>query len=229
MFNLATICNLYGYDEVFKDIEINEKLDKDTLINTILDSCAMYEPIYPELEILNMKIKVFFKKHKIEFDKLVYLYNLQYNNDYNPIWNKDGKKTHTETSKRIKDNTLDNTTSKNTTMNNLIKDSNEETHQVSAFDSNTFSNDRNSTSTDTRDETGKEDYNGNENTIGNEQENIELKIEDFEQGNIGVTTTASMINEEISLQKNFNAYEIIATMFYDELMLHVAYTNQLPY
>ena len=29
MFSFASICQLYTYDEVFKDIEINEKLDKD--------------------------------------------------------------------------------------------------------------------------------------------------------------------------------------------------------
>lgn len=225
MFNLASICNLYSYDEVFKDIEINEKLDKDTLINTILDTCAMYEPIYPELDILNMKIKVFFKKHKIEFDKLVYLYNLQYKSDYDPIWNKDGKKTHTETSKRNKDNTVNNTNS--ITNSNTITSNDEDINKVSAFDSNEFSNDSQTSSTTSKQE--NETGNTSGNTIGNENENIELKIEDVEQGNIGVTTTATMINEEVELQKKFNVYEIIATMFYDELMLHVAYTNKLPY
>lgn len=225
MFNLASVCNLYGYDEVFKNIEINEKLDKDTLINTILDNCAMYEPIYPELEILNMKIKVFFKKHRIEFDKLVYLYTLQYKSDYNPIWNKDGNKTHTETSKRIKDNTVNNTNS--ITNSNTITSNDVDTNTVSAYDSDTFSNDSQTSSTSNK----QEQKTGNtiENTIGNENENIELKIQDIEQGNIGVTTTATMINEEVELQKNFNVYDIIATMFYDELMLHVAYTNKLPY
>lgn len=37
MFSFASICQLYTYDEVFKDIDINEKLDRDTLINTIMD------------------------------------------------------------------------------------------------------------------------------------------------------------------------------------------------
>lgn len=217
MFNLANVCNLYGYDEVFKDIEINEKLDKDTLINTILDNCAMYEPIYPELEILNMKIKVFFKKHKIEFDKLVYLYNIQYESDYNPIWNKDGTKTHTETTERSKDNTVDNS------HNNSINDNGEDINQVSAYDSSGFSNDSKTTNTNNRNETG------NDKTNGKEKENIKVTIEDMEKGNIGVTTTADMINQEIDLQSKFNVYEVIARMFFDELCLHVVYTNQLPY
>lgn len=217
MFNLANVCNLYGYDEVFKDIEINEKLDKDTLINTILDNCAMYEPIYPELEILNMKIKVFFKKHKIEFDKLVYLYNIQYESDYNPIWNKDGTKTHIETTERSKDNTVDNL------HNSLINDAGEDINQVSAYDSNGFSNDSKTTNTNKRNESV------NDKTNGKEMENIKLTVEDIEKGNIGVTTTADMINQEIDLQSKFNVYEIIARMFFDELCLHVVYTNQLPY
>ena len=217
MFNLANVCNLYGYDEVFKDIEINEKLDKDTLINSIMDVCGMNEPIYPEIEILQIKVQYFFKKHKEQFDKLVYLYSLKYDKDYNPIWNKDGTKAHIETTERSKDNTVDNL------HNSLINDNGEDINQVSAYDSNGFSNDSKTTNTNKRNESG------NDKTSGNEKENIKVTIEDIEKGNIGVTTTADMINQEIDLQSKFNVYEVIARMFFDELCLHVAYTNQLPY
>lgn len=217
MFNLANVCNLYGYDEVFKDIEINEKLDKDTLINSIMDVCGMNEPIYPEIEILQIKVQYFFKKHKEQFDKLVYLYSLKYDKDYNPIWNKDGTKTHIETTERSKDNTVDNL------HNSLINDNGEDINQVSAYDSNGFSNDSKTTNTNKRNESG------NDKTNGKEIENIKLTVEDIEKGNIGVTTTADMINQEIDLQSKFNVYEVIARMFFDELCLHVVYTNQLPY
>lgn len=229
MFNLASICNLYGYEEVFKDIEINDALDKELVINTILDTCAMYEPIYPEIEILNMKIKVFFKKHQMQFDKLTYLYSLQYKTDYNPIWNKDGSKTHSEKNSRTKVNTLKNAIDDTVTTNNSNNDEIEEVNQVSAYDSDIFSNDSKTTTTDKKQENSTEKTNRNENSDGNEKEENILETKDSEQGNIGVTTTATMINEEIDLQKKFNVYEVIATMFYDELMLHVAYTNQLPY
>lgn len=229
MFNLASICNLYGYEEVFKDIEINDALDKELVINTILDTCAMYEPIYPEIEILNMKIKVFFKKHQMQFDKLTYLYSLQYKTDYNPIWNKDGSKTHSEKNSRTKVNTLKNAIDDTFTTNNSNNDVIEELNQVSAYDSNNFSNDSKTTTTDKKQENNTEKTNRNENSDGNEKEENILEIKDTEQGNIGVTTTATMINEEIDLQKKFNVYDVIAAMFYDELMLHVAYTNQLPY
>lgn len=217
MFSFASICQLYGYEEVFKDIDINNNLDKDTLINSIMDVCGMNEPIYPEIEILQIKVQYFFKKHKEQFDKLVYLYSLKYDNDYNPIWNKDGTKTHIETTERIKDNTVDNL------HNSLINDASEDINQVSAYDSNGFSNDSKTTNTNKRNESG------NNNTKGNEKETIKLSIEDIEKGNIGVTTTADMINQEIDLQSKFNVYEVIARMFFDELCLHVVYTNQLPY
>ena len=209
MFSFGSICQLYTYDEVFKDIEINEKLDKDTLINAIMDVCGMNEPIYPEIEILQIKVQYFFKKHKDQFDKLVYLYSLKYDKDYNPIWNKDGTKTHIETTVRSKDNS--------------INDNGEDINQVSAYDTSGFSNDSKTSNHNNRNE------NGNNNTRGNEKENIKLTIEDIEKGNIGVTTTADMINQEIDLQSKFNVYEVIARMFFDEFCLHVAYTNQLPY
>lgn len=217
MFSFASICQLYTYDEVFKDIDINEKLDKDTLINSIMDVCGMNEPIYPEIEILQIKVQYFFKKHKEQFDKLVYLYSLKYEEDYNPIWNKDGAKTHIETTVRSKDNTVDDTHS------NSINDSGEDVNQVSAFDNAGFSNDSKTSNRNNRNE------NGNNTTRGNEKENIKLTIEDIEKGNIGVTTTADMLNQEIELQSSFNIYELIARMFFDEFCLHVAYTNQLPY
>lgn len=217
MFSFASICQLYGYEEVFKDIDINVKLDKDTLINSIMDVCGMNEPIYPEIEILQIKVQYFFKKHKEQFDKLVYLYSLKYDKDYNPIWNKDGTKTHIETTERCKDNTVDNL------HNSLINDNGEDINQVSAYDSNGFSNDSKTTNTNKRNESG------NDKTSGKENENIKITIEDIETGNIGVTTTADMINQEIDLQSKFNVYEVIARMFFDELCLHVVYTNQLPY
>lgn len=217
MFSFASICQLYGYDEVFKDIDINNNLDKDTLINSIMDVCGMNEPIYPEIEILQIKVQYFFKKHKEQFDKLVYLYSLTYDKDYNPIWNKDGTKTHIETTERHKDNTVDNS------HNSLINDNSEDINQVSAYDTSDFSNDSKTTNTNKRNESG------NDKTNGKEKENIKLTIEDIEKGNIGVTTTADMINQEIDLQSKFNVYEVIARMFFDELCLHVVYTNQLPY
>ena len=182
-----------------------------------MDVCGMNEPIYPEIEILQIKVQYFFKKHKEQFDKLVYLYSLKYDKDYNPIWNKDGTKTHIETTERSKDNTVDNS------HNSIINDIGEDINQVSAYDSNGFSNDSKTSNHNNRNE------NGNNNTRGNEKENIKLSIEDIEKGNIGVTTTADMINQEIDLQSKFNVYEVIARMFFDELFLHVVYTNQLPY
>lgn len=169
MFSFASICQLYTYDEVFKDIDINEKLDKDTLINAIMDVCGMNEPIYPEIEILQIKVQYFFKKHKEQFDKLVYLYSLKYDQDYNPIWNKDGTKTHIETTVRSKDNTVDNS------HNNSINDNGEDINQVSAYDTSGFSNDSKTSTHNNRNE------NGNNNTRGNEKENIKLTIEDIEK------------------------------------------------
>lgn len=118
---------------------------------------------------------------------------------------------------RSKDNTVDDTHS------NSINDAGEDVNQVSAFDNPGFSNDSKTTTNNNRNE------NGNNTTRGNEKENIKLTIEDIEKGNIGVTTTADMLNQEIELQSRFNIYELIARMFFDEFCLHVAYTNQLPY
>lgn len=213
-FSFASICELYGTDEVFKDIIIPSSYDKEILINTILSECMMYQPLYVELPIFNQMIVNFFKLNYTNFEKLAYLYDLKYGKDYNPIWNKDGSFEEKET--YTKNNTFNSNESGND--NDEQKETLNEINQVSAYDVDTFQNNNKNT---------------NDNTIVKKTTNSKTKKDDgletftnsitrSEKGNIGVTTTAQMLKEEFEIQQNkkYNKYEIVANMFYDEFFIH---------
>lgn len=201
-FSFMSICELYSIDEVFKDITIPISYDKEVLINTILQECMLYQPLYVELPILNQMIVNFFKLNYTNFKKLAYLYDLEYRKDYNPIWNKDG--SYTEKEEYTKDNTFNSNINENSNQNNI--------NQVSAYDSGEFQN-NNKDSLTSNDNTTKSD---------NGKEKFTHTITRDEKGNIGITTTMQMIKEEMDVHKDnsYNKYEIIAKKFYDEFFIH---------
>lgn len=201
-FSFMSICELYSIDEVFKDITIPNSYDKEVLINTILQECMMYQPLYVELPILNQMIVNFFKLNYTNFKKLAYLYDLEYQKDYNPIWNKDG--SYSEKEEYTKDNTFNSNINENSNQNNI--------NQVSAYDSGDFQNKNKDTIT-SNDITLKND---------NGKEKFTHTITRDEKGNIGITTTMQMIKEEMDVHKDssYNKYEIIAKKFYDEFFIH---------
>ena len=201
-FSFMSICELYSIDEVFKDIIIPNSYDKEGLINTILQECMLYQPLYVELPILNQMIVNFFKLNYNNFKKLAYLYDLEYRKDYNPIWNKDG--SYTEKEEYTKDNTFNSNINENSNQNNI--------NQVSAYDSGEFQN-NNKNSLTSNDNTTKSD---------NGKEKFTHTITRDEKGNIGITTTMQMIKEEMDVHKDssYNKYEIVAKKFYDEFFIH---------
>ena len=58
IMNFINLIDLYSYS-IFDDIVIPDGLNKETLINTILDKCRTSEPLYTDEILLKMKIKNF--------------------------------------------------------------------------------------------------------------------------------------------------------------------------
>ena len=54
--NFINLIDLYSYS-IFDDIVIPDGVNKETLINTILDKCRTSEPLYTDEILLKMKIK----------------------------------------------------------------------------------------------------------------------------------------------------------------------------
>ena len=176
--------NLYGYDDIFKDIKIPDNIDKEILINSIADYVSEYEPVYYNMPFLNFKIKNFFAKNYDVFDRL----NKAFAMDYNPIHNYDKTQTIIEN------------------INNNTENNSESVNQTSAFDmSNFVNNDKNKMS-------------------GNTQGTQNRTYTDRTQGNIGVTTSPQMLEQELNLRPRLNIYTFIAKLFYNEFCIYIINT-----
>lgn len=209
-FSFSSICELYTIDEVFSDIVIPNGMDKETLVNTIFDRCMLYQPLYVDMPILNSIIRNFFKKNLTNFEKLWYLYNLEYEKDYNPIWNKDGTYTEKESySNTRNDEVLSSSSTDSNSTDGTVE-------QVAPYDTSSW---QNRDKTDTR-STQNIDNSGKQNE--KHSEDFNKTFEHKEQGNIGITTTMTMIKEEMEAHSDtkYNVYDIIALKFYDELFIH---------
>ena len=96
--NFLNILNLYGIEKVFKDIVIPSGVDKEILVNTIIDKCGLNEPMFYDMPLLNMKIQNFFLKNKEVFNRLYEACTLEYemieNYDRKEFINRDSTKTN---------------------------------------------------------------------------------------------------------------------------------------
>ena len=227
----------YNYNPNVLDLlEVPEAIDKATLIDNLLMETAEREIIYTNLAFLRQAIGSWSKKNLPVWEELYK--TTQY--EYNPIWNKDGTVKETETrdlhgTNYHTDNTnrVDNLTDKNTRnfQDKETRDLDDETlNSVYGFNSSSEApnekvhTDYNGTDTmdhtgtDTMDHTGRQDidrtYDEKTSDTGT------VKHERVEQGNIGLTSTQQLIQEQRELVK-INLMDIIIDDFQKKFCLGV--------
>lgn len=185
---------------MFDTIIFPPELNKDVLINTILDKCAMHTPLYTDLTLLTMKINNFFMKYYHTFKKLYEACNI----DYNMIDNYNRKESYTTTdNQNVTDNAIYSSSTNQTGINSSL---------VSPDDSNNFVN-------DTRLETSDNSNLSSTNNVTNISKNTRSH-ELHAYGNIGVTTSQQMLESELEIRPKLNIYEIIANFFFKEFVLY---------
>lgn len=227
----------YNYNPNVLDLlEVPEALDKATLIDNLLMETAEREIIYTNLAFLRQAIGSWSKKNLPVWEELYK--TTQY--EYNPIWNKDGTVKETET-RDLKgtnyhtDNTdrIDNLTDKNTRnfQDKETRDLDDDTlNSVYGFNSSSEApNEKVHTDyngTDTMDHTGTDtmDHSGRQDIDRTYDEKTSdtgtVKHERIEQGNIGVTSTQSLILEQREVVK-INLMDIIIDDFQKKFCLGV--------
>lgn len=214
------------YTATLPDGELKELTitpDKETLVNTILDEVAEYQPYTIDVDVMKMKINNFFKKNKEGFSRLIAL-NLV---TYSPIENTDRYESSIDTYKRdttIKDtgvNSEDTTDVSKGSINNGGSTTDENT--ISAYDSNTYQPNNKQSHTDNTSQ-----LTANSNTSNVTGSNVNTHIDDIDDvnkhnlrthGNIGVTTNQQMMTQEVDFWNTFNFYDIVANKFLFEMCL----------
>lgn len=193
--NLINIMNLWKDEgkDIFDGIYLDPRLDKDLVVNTILDYSATYIPLYQDYNLFNFKNKVFFDRNRDNIAHLLDAFTL----DYDPISNYDRHEKYNEVDET---NRNSNSTS---SLNSNIE------NKISAYNSNTYQPSNESTSADTT----------IDNVATDDKHNYYTDSRIY--GNIGVTTTQQMLESEIDLRDRYNIYEWIARKWYNEFMLKV--------
>lgn len=186
---LLSVMGMYNYDStIFDGIILPEGVDKDTAINMILVNCAEQGMVYTDPAFFKRMLPIWCKTKIKGWEKLYHTTVVK----YDPIENYNRTEEWMDTEETIA--SAEN--SSNTT------DGGTSTEQVQGFDSASFV-DRNKTTAD-----------GNSNTTGksNQTENRINTRKGVAKGNIGVTTTQQMLEEERRIAK-FDIYSQIVADF----------------
>lgn len=182
---LLSIMGLYEYDNnIFQGLQVPEGLNRESVINEILLQCAELEIVYPSIDIMKLAITTWSVANQYTWQKLYDTMVVE----YNPIWNVDASVTDILSGSENRD--ISRSGSGDLTS----------TESVKGFNSDTWAESRKNTQDASDSETVDDDL---------------IKSETRTQqrtGNIGVTTTQQMLEQERAIAE-FNMISYIAQSF----------------
>lgn len=222
---LISITGIYNYDStIFENLVIPDKMDKSLLINNLLLELGELTVVYPDANYLKFAIGAWSSKNIINWTKLYATTQF----DYNPIENYDRYEDSDDNSQHIVNRTDNEERNLNikSTQNSKSKNNTDSTNTESqtAFNDYDFNDTRkniinNKENSSIETENNADDTGTIENTAWEQGSNTN-KHKAHLHGNIGVTTTQQMINEEREVLK-FNMYNYIVEQFRTEFCIGV--------
>lgn len=207
MYNVVNGNDLNDIESIFKDIELDDRLDKSTLAGVLLDECGAMRCIYETTASFKYFSDLFFKKYAWNITKLVNSLHFE----YDPLKNKNMEWTETTQIEQNLD-TEENREKNNTGTEGTVFN---ETNTISAMNSSTYQPDTKRDGTSTRTDNLKEtnDSNKNENLTWDETDTH------TESGTERIPYQ-DLIEKERKVSQ-FNIYMWIADKYSSELFLMV--------
>ena len=199
-----SLLGIYRYTgDVLDDLALPDDLepDRETIIDNLLMETAELEILYPDSWFLKQAIGAWSRKQVRVWQELYD--TTQY--DYNPIWNKDGTFIEKEITNRdlAGQEKADGVVTNEATSDGLSNTDSK--HDVYGFNSETAAHESRDI-TDGKSESETKVYGTTSNNAErSEDENVTRELERTERGNIGVTSTQSLILE----QRNVALFNII--------------------
>ena len=233
---MITLAQLYDLGnnvniDIFSGLRLPDgsPLDRDTVINSIIEKCGLNIPMYADPRIMQSAITLWSAKNQYTFIHVGKIYNAE----YSPIENtdrydeiivdrdlKDGttiNSTKTEDGETTNTNTnthagTDTTTVEETTSAENVTDyqPKDETTSTAVYGSTITDNGGSSLDKTTT-------TNGTNKKIVDEN----TKTTQHLHGNIGVSTNTKLQTEEYTLLEKYNPYDFIAGLFENSLTLFV--------
>lgn len=207
MYNVVNGNDLNDIESIFKDIELDSRLDKSTLAGVLLDECGAMRCIYETTASFKYFSDLFFKKYAWNITKLVNSLNFE----YDPLKNKNMEWTETTQIEQNLD-TEENREKNNTGTEGTVFN---ETNTISAMNSSTYQPDNQRDGSSTRTDNLREtnDSNKNENLTWDETDRH------TESGTERIPYQ-DLIEKERKVSQ-FNIYMWIADKYSSELFLMV--------
>ena len=201
-----TLIGLYKYNPaVFSNLTLPTSVDEETFIDSLLLEYGECPLIYPDYDFMVLAIGAWSRKWYSNIERIATALNAE----YNPIHNYDKTETWTENetneNNRGLTNNTDTTYSEDSTNESVVSAYNESTYQPDNKDINDV------------------DSTTNIETSIEENENKERQNTKTGRvyGNIGVTESSTMVQNELNLRINQNLYHILSEMFYREFCIYV--------
>lgn len=224
-----SIIGAYNFmPSIFDGLQLPEALDRSTAINNILMECAELELLYSDLDFFKFAIEQWSSKQLFVWQKLYETTQLK----YDPIENFNRKEEYTDSStvkrtENVSETAQSNSSNKSSGNSSSTVDSSQDNEErVSAYDSDTYQpkgkntlsgneqRSANDTVTDTGNASGENERQGE----FSEQQTFSHTAHLY--GNIGVTTSQQMIEEERKVVE-FNIYDYITDEFKSRFCLLV--------
>lgn len=227
MFLTATmsILGLYNYDPtIFDDLSVPLGVDKETLVDSIILSAANREILYPDPVIMKHAVKLWSSANLLTWEKLLKTTQLEYdpisNYDRTEEWSdtRGGTRDTTRSGKNITNDTGSVISTGSDSVNGSVTRSNKAFNDTALTEAekDVTSNTVASSATNESVNQNIVDITGSEKVVDNENNTRAGRA----FGNIGVTTTQQMIEEERRVVQ-FNIYDYITKSFCNKFVLGV--------
>lgn len=230
----GTLKDFLAWDATVLDgVVVPEGMDAELMKNTLYMRCGELTSHWSSPGTFKAATTHWFLTHQWNIQ---HLYNLLLA-EYNPIHNYDRDETITidvgENGGRGYNSEVTSTgeTSGDSTRTPNLTNTDDTTvkRNVSAFDSAEYQPRDEDVTDATRTESGTDNIESHDETSNNtttdyQEQTVNNRNENHVnhmEGNIGITTTQQMMQEEIALMKGFNLYDTVASMFEDDMMVLV--------
>lgn len=201
---------------LFDNFQLPQELDRELTINTILVQCGDRQLLHPSPDWMKWGIEVWSKRMLPIWKKLYDTTTLE----YNPIYNYDRMEEESGTREIKRDRNASTSYDETTDSSNDITNEGTSTHNVSAENVETYQPESQDITNDTSNQSGTADTTGSSDTDEHENTGEEHGRKLRAYGNIGVTTTQSMIRQERDVAR-FSIYMEIADDFASEFCLRI--------
>lgn len=231
-----TLIGFYNYykavdKDLFANLTLPAGISKDDVVNNILLKGGEFEVLFSNPEFLENMMLLWSNKNKWTFEKWIKAINIE----YDPLYNYDRMEEYTdtrtdaETVKRELSNSEDISKEENVSAADQSESSGtgETTNTKSAYDSASYTphDKSNSSSTGSNVSTSLTNVDGTQHnsTTGSDNSNklsngvLEHKAHLY--GNIGITSSQTMLKEELEIAK-WNLYDQIADLFIQEFCIY---------